>query len=542
MIHATYPHPRSYDSSATFSETVGHAFLRAVAAAPDAPYVDSPEGAFSFAEIYRRAARLQLRLQAAGVERGDVVAVQLPNWWETIVAFYAAWGLGAIVNPITPIYRTSELSQIFATSRPRAVLAPKVFRGTAYAPIIHSALVSAGADAALLLVRDDSGEPPAHAPSAPEFIVVDADPDDVAMLMYTSGTTGRAKGVLHSHRTLLYEADSIGQVFGPDATTVFMPSPLSHITGMLYGVLTPMLTRGRVVLQDQWSPEVAVDLIEAASAAAIVAATPFLRGLIDAYRDRGTTSSLQTFICGGADIPADLISQGMQVMGTRVLRTYGSTEMPTLSIVRPSDGDDVRFDSEGAVIGEAAARTVDADEQQGIGSLEVHGPELFVGYLDPADNERAFTTDGWFVTGDLASISDGGTVRIRGRLKDLIVRGGENISAKEVEDFLLGHPDIDDVAVVGFADEILGERACAVVVTRRPDLGLADLVAHLKAVGIAQQKYPEALLVVEQLTRTVSGKVQKFELRKQVADALSAGRLAVRQPATRQPGEPRQHG
>lgn len=523
VIRPTRAHPHQYPALEAVTETIQATFARAVAANPDATYAVDEDVRLTLAEMARRAGSLQTRLREAGVGPGDVVTLQLPNWWETIAAMHATWGLGAIVNPVTPIYRGTELQGILATSRPKAVLAPADYRELDYSAMIAGALAAVGHEASVLTVR----EPNRADSCADEFEFAAADPDDVAMLMYTSGTTGRPKGVLHSHRTLLYEAQSISDTFGLRADSIFMPSPLTHITGLLYGVLMPLQLGGRVVLMDRWDPDAAVRLIEHDGCTATVSATPFLRGLADSYTRAGIQSSLHTFVCGGADIPATLVATALAVMGTSVARTYGSTEMPTLCIVRPDDAGQVRLATEGRVIGEAEARL--ASEVDGVGELEVRGPELFVGYLDPQDNQAAFTADGWFRTGDLARIAPTGEVAIVGRLKDVIVRGGENISAKEVEDLLMSHAAIRDVAIVGIPDDVMGERACAVVVTDRESLDLADLTSHLATSGIAKQKYPEALYIVPELPRTVSGKVQKFQLREQTVIALAEGRVQTRQ-------------
>ena len=523
VIRPTMSYPHRYQALHACTETIQSTFASAVAANPDLVYVVDEDIRLTLADISLRAGSLQTRLREAGVGPGDVVTLQLPNWWETVAAMHATWGLGAIVNPVTPIYRGIELQGIFATSLPKAILAPDSYRGLDYGAMISGALAAVKHEASVLTVRelaraDSSGD---------EFEFAAAEPHDVAMLMYTSGTTGRPKGVLHSHSTLLYEAKSISDVFGLHGNSVFMPSPLTHITGLLYGVLMPLQLGGRVALMDRWDPDSAARLIERDSCTATVSATPFLRGLSDSYVRLGIRSSLQTFVCGGADIPATLVATAREVMGTTVSRTYGSTEMPTLCVVRPGDGDDVQLVTEGRVIGEAAARL--ASEVNGIGELEVRGPELFVGYLQPEDNIAAFTADGWFKTGDLARIAPTGEIAIAGRLRDVIVRGGENISAKEVEDLLISHVAILDVAIVGIPDDIMGERACAVVVTDLESLNLADLTGHLAKSGIAKQKFPEALYLVAELPRTTSGKVQKFQLRDDVVRALGEGRIQTRQ-------------
>ena len=307
-------------------------------------------GTLSYRELAAQAGAVQRRLRDSGVGAGDVVTVQLPNWWEAVATMHAVWGLGAVVNPVTPIYRGNELRSILGSARPAAVVVPLGWGDTDYEAMVAGALVDVGHHAAVMSV--DRG-----APSAPaEFICSATGPDDVAMLMYTSGTTGHPKGVLHTHRTLAYEAASIADVCGLDGDTVFMPSPLTHITGLLYGVVMPLGIGGAVALLARWDADRAADVIETHGCTMTVAATPFLRGLTRTYAARGVRSSLRTFVCGGADIPAASVVAAESAMGTTVARTYGSTEMPTLCIVRPGDDPALRVSTEGRPIGAAAGR------------------------------------------------------------------------------------------------------------------------------------------------------------------------------------------
>ena len=513
-------HAHTYGSLDAPDETITSVFLRSLNALPNRTYINDGAVSLSINDVAHRAASFQRCLRDYGVERGDVVTLQLPNWWETIVAMHAVWGLGAIVNPVSHINRGRDLETIFDLSRPKVIVTPAFYRDVDYPSMIAQALAAVDHESAVLTLRD-LARPVALLNVNAEFEVVPCDQDDVSMLMYTSGTTGRPKGVLHSHRTLLYESKSIAEIFGLHGDSIFMPSPLAHITGLLYGVLMPLQIGGRVVLMDRWDPAGAVQLIEEYQCTVTVSATPFLRGLADQYAKRNGPSSLHTFICGGADIPANLVAHAKETMGVSVARTYGSTEMPTLCVVRPEDEGEIRLITEGRVIGEARARLTPGSSD--IGQLEVHGPELFVGYLDTAENDAAFTIDGWFKTGDLARITATAEVVIVGRLKDVVVRGGENIGTKEIEELLFSHESIIDVAIVGVPDDLMGERACAIVVSRNPELTLADITTHLGMSRIAKQKYPELLLLLPELPRTVSGKIQKFQLREQALRAIELG-------------------
>jgi cyclohexanecarboxylate-CoA ligase len=347
------------------------------------------------------------------------------------------------------------------------------------------------------------------------------DLDAVCLLMFTSGTTGRPKGVLHSHRTLLADAQSIADLYRMRGEVVYMPSPVGHVTGLVYGVLMPLLMDGSCVLQAEWDAAAGADLIERHGATVCVGATPFLRGLTDEYRRRGQRSALRAFICGGADVPPSLVREAETALDATVARAYGLTEMPTVTCGGPDDPETIRAGTDGRLTGSSQARL--ASPADGAGELEVRGPELCLGYLDPADTASSFTADGWFRTGDLARLGPDQDVTIVGRAKDIVVRGGENISMKEVEDYLAAHPHIADVAIVGVPDDVLGERACALVVARGGAPTLAEMASYLSAQGIARHKLPEYLLVVQALPRTLSGKVQKFRLRQQAAELLTAG-------------------
>ena len=527
MITPTWRGGHAFAASAAQDRTITERLREAAEREPDRVFVIDGTARLTLAGLVEEAARWQARLREHGISRGSLVAVQLPNWWETVAIMYAVWGLGATVNLLTPIYREHDLQVLFTMQPPDAVVAPHRYRGTDHASMISEVLRNCGSRAAILEVRGRAEGSRESSPNPPRYRSETGAPDDVCMLMYTSGTTGRPKGVLHTHRSLLVEAQSIADAFATSGALVFMPSPLTHITGLLYGVLMPVLTEGGVVLLDRWDPDAARELIETHRCEITVAATPFLRGLTDAYTESGAPSSLHYFLCGGAEIPASLIERAELAMGTRISRTYGSTEFPTLSTVHPGATDAHRYSTDGTPIGEARARLA-GGASFGTGELEVSGPEMFAGYLDANDNTHAFTADGWFRTGDLVRIDDDGALTIVGRVKDLIIRGGENISAKEVEDLLVQFDEVRDAAVVGYPDEVMGERACAVIVSSDPELRLSRLARGLEKLGVAMQKLPEALLLVDELPRTVSGKVQKFELRARVRAAIAEGTAETR--------------
>jgi cyclohexanecarboxylate-CoA ligase len=433
------------------------------------------------------------------------------------VAYGAIACLGAVCNPLVTMLRERELSFVMRQARPKVVLIPSRFRSTDFVDLHRAVVNGLERPPRVLVVRPHEGDidPFERAPcdegdGLPPLPAVDIDPGAVTLLMYTSGTTAEPKGVLHHHDSLLAEVHSIVALFDLGADdTVFMVSPLSHISGYLFAFVQGAATGATTVLQDAWEPGAAAELIERHCCRFTLAAPVFLRGLVEIHEARGAPSSLRTFMCGGADVPPDLVARGRAVLEAEVVRTYGLTEMPTLTSGRPSGGD-ANVMTDGFVIEPGECRIEGGGTE---GELVIRGPELFCGYLDPRHND-AFTEDGYFRTGDLARLGADGTVTIIGRSKDVIVRNGEKVSAREVEEQLLAHPDVVDVAVVPLPDGRVGERVGAFVVARpgtEPDVaGLGDF---LRARGLARQKHPERVVLVDELPRTASGKVQKHVLR-----------------------------
>jgi cyclohexanecarboxylate-CoA ligase len=525
VLTATRPHALDYELP---SVTVAACLRRAVTEHGDATAIVEGDFSATFAELATAAERVAAGLRERGVRPGDRVVTQLPNWWESVVVSWGVFLAGAVLVPVVPIYRTREMRFIISQVQPRAVIAPARFRSYPHAAELRTVITGLGIGATVVSVRGETpGAESLHAlldpiPGPPDAT---SRPEDIAVVLYTSGTTSQPKGVLHSHQTLLAEARDVAAWCRLDGSDrVFMASPLSHITGLSYGIVLPVDLGCAVVLQDRWDPQAAVELIEGNGCSFTVSATPFLRGLADAYDGRGP-SRLRVFACGGADIPAELVRRASRVMGTRVVRTYGSTELPTSSMADPFGDLDAGATGEGKPMGRN--EIVVRDEGDGP-ELLVRGPELFLGYLDAELNEAAFTGDGYFRTGDQARVETDFTVHITGRIKDIINRGGEKFSVAEVEALLLECPSVRDVAVVSFPDPVLVERACACVV---PAPGCAptleELREHLLAAGLSVQKAPERLLIVADLPRTASGKVQRFvlrdELRRADAEVASPG-------------------
>ena len=478
----------------------------------------------TFADVSERVERVAGHLAALGIGPGDVVSWQLPNWWEAAVLHHAALRIGALPNPLNPIFRGRELRFVLGQVRPALLVVPQRFRRFDHAALART-LADEGLVERVAVARGETDgaasvdawldEPPAN--TVPEPLQRASAP---ALLLYTSGTTSNPKGVLHSHETLLYELDSLRDVHRITGDDCYLGgSPVTHIAGLVYGLLMPFALGTRTALLDRWDPGRALELIESERATFQTGAPTFLQTLADhpdaARRD---LSSFRLFSTGGANIPTEPIRAAEERLGCTVKRAYGSTEVPTLTATAFDDPDDVRLDTDGRAIGAAEMRIVGPDGQDvpagTEGEILARSPEVFIGYRDPSLDAEAFDDEGWFRTGDLGRVDADGYLRVTGRLKDVIIRGGENISVKEIEDLLAEHPSVADVAVVGMPDPLLGERACAFVATRRgAAFGFDEMVAYLDGREIARQKIPERLVVRARLPKTASGKVMKTALR-----------------------------
>lgn len=497
---------------------------------PDAVAIWDDQVRLSYSSLHMMAKGFAATLQHGGFHAGDALVMQLPNWWEAVVVAWGTFLADGVLVPVVPIYRERELGFILDQVGPAVVVCPAEHRGFRHGDMVSRLMESSEPASRLITVRDAGGETDelmsslgtAPAPLAASNRRSDLSDDRAVLVLYTSGTTADPKGVIHTHATIRAEVDEVARWCGLSGSDerVFMASPLSHITGLSYGIFLPAALGCTVVLQSIWDPAAAVDLIEESVSTFTVSATPFLRGLCEEYKRRSLKSALKTFVCGGADIPQTLVTTAQEVMGTRVLRTYGSTELPTATMTDPTLGTTPA--DEGRPMGGIEIRI--SPDEDGTPELCVRGPELFRGYLDASLNASCFTADGFFRTGDMAIVDDEGCMRVVGRLKDIINRGGEKFSVLEIESVLLEMADVADVAVVAYPDPVLVERACAVVVPdpKRQAPTLAEMRRHIVASGLAIQKAPEMVVAVEALPRTPAGKVKRFELRSMVRDRLPA--------------------
>jgi acyl-CoA synthetase (AMP-forming)/AMP-acid ligase II len=484
-----------------------------------------------------QALRLAGWFMARGLMPGDVISFQLPNWYEVSVIALAARMTGLVINPIPPIYRESELAYILADCGSKLIFVPGTFRKCNHTALISGLRSQLPNLRDVVVVRDEGAlryqDAVAGAPAATSDLPT-IDPASVIIAMYTSGTTGRPKCVLHSHYTYGHRVRAMAVAYGMcEADVTFMPSPVTHITGAIWAFDMPWIAGNTSVLMDVWSPEEGIACIEHNRCTVSGGATPFLQQMLDiAETAPQRLRSMRLFFCGGTTVSPELINRAAAMVPQALFyRAYGSTECITATLGH-SDRKDARFGAEtdGQIVYPVEMRIVDATTSAELpegeeGEIYLRAPGLFVGYLDPSDNLGNFEPDGFFKMGDLGRRVEGDYLVITGRSKDIIIRSGENISPKEVEDALYGHPAVAEVAIVAMPSAQTGEMGCAFIIPRAGQtIALPDVVRFLDQAGLARQKFPEHLVLVDDLPRVPSGKVRKDVLRqqaRQIAEGLA---------------------
>ncbi len=483
---------------------------------------DSPT-TMTFAELNDRVDRIATNLRGLGVDHGDVVSFQLPNWWEFVAIHLACLRIGAVSNPLMTIFRARELEFMVGFAESKVLIVPRVFQKFDYQslaldlqqrlPALQHVLVVGGEGKnsfeAVLLGDVDRASAPERTP---------ATPNDVIQLLYTSGTTGRPKGVMHSSNTLLTSAIQLSERFGLTASDViFMPAPLAHQLGFCLGMMMAIQVGMPLVTMDVWEPAKAAELIAAHKVTYACGSTPFLTDLTETPDiDRLDLDGFRLFLTSGAPILAAGVEQAHAVLGVSVVTGWGMTELIQGTATSPSSSPDEPM-TDGAVFAGGEVRIVDAGHSVlppgEEGNLQFRGSTVFIGYFKRPDL-YGIGDDGWFDTGDLAKLDERGHIRIVGRSKDIIIRGGENIPVFEIENLIYEMPQVKDTALVAMPDTRLGERCCAFV-TLQPgcNLEFADMISFLEKQNLARQYLPERLEILDEMPRTPTGKIQKFVLR-----------------------------
>lgn len=490
--------------------------------------VDAAGKRLSYREVAAQVEVLAANLARLGIGHGDVISAQLPNWPEFVVLHLAATRLGAVTNSLLPIYRSKDIGYILKLARTKLAVIPAEFRGFDYPAtyrelwpqlpeLKHIFVIGEACPADMSPFSDlmrDTG-----AARAPRRAF---DGNDVTVLIFTSGTESSPKGVMHSHNTLMYGNQAGTQRLQLTSDDVaWAVSPIVHATGIEWTLRQAIVLGGTVVLQEIWDPDAALELIERERCTFTCAATPFATMLLDAQAKKPRDlSSFRVFLCGGAAIPATLGAEVRQQLKCNLIPCWGMSECFAATMGDVTDPDNRRWGTDGsampgaevAIFNEERTGTLPAGET---GEIATRGPHVCLGYFrDPERTADTFSKDGWLFSGDLGVLDAGGYLRVVGRKKDIINRGGLKVSVREVEELIARHPAVASNALVGVPDRRLGEKSCAFVVLRPgATLTLAELTAYLDGVGIAKYKLPEYLRVISELPMTPTGKVQKFKLK-----------------------------
>jgi acyl-CoA synthetase (AMP-forming)/AMP-acid ligase II len=499
--------------------TVGAALAQGAVAHPDDAVVfagsDGSADRATLADLHAGARRCAAALHALGVRPGDVVAVQAPADRASTELVEALWWMGAVIVPLVTAYGAAEVAHIVHESGATTYVSPAAWRGVEYAAQAVEHAVEWGLERVVTLGGDAPSGATALAsvPAGAGVPAASPSPADVCCILYTSGSVAAPKGVQHTHETLLAGVTAMP---ADRSTRTLATFPAGHIASLL-ALVRPLSVGGTTVVMDRWSARRAADLIEEHRLTFSTGTPFFLSTLLDeAERANRDISSLTTFLCGAASVPPALVARCAE-RGIVSWRTYGSTEHPGISSGLPDDPVDKRMHTDGRPAPGNEVRIVDEhgdDVPPGEeGQIVSRGPKQFIGYRDASLDDAAFCGS-WFRTGDLGRFDEDGYLVITDRIKDVIIRGGENISAREVEDVLATHPDVVEVAVCAAPDELWGERVCAFV---RPAPGSAPgldaLAAHVMSAGLAAHKAPAQLVVVDDFPRTAAGKVRKQDLK-----------------------------
>ncbi|MCS0717089.1 medium-chain fatty-acid--CoA ligase [Escherichia coli] len=497
--------------------------------------VDNHGATYTYSALDHAASCLANWMLAKGIESGDRIAFQLPGWCEFTVIYLACLKIGAVSVPLLPSWREAELVWVLNKCQAKMFFAPTLFKQTRPVDLILP--LQNQLPQLQQIVGVDKLAPATSSLSLSQIIAdniplttaITTHGDELAAVLFTSGTEGLPKGVMLTHNNILASERAYCARLNLTWLDVFMmPAPLGHATGFLHGVTAPFLIGARSVLLDIFTPDACLALLEQQRCTCMLGATPFVYDLLNLLEKQpADLSALRFFLCGGTTIPKK-VARECQQLGIKLLSVYGSTESSPHAVVNLDDPLSRFMHTDGYAAAGVEIKVVN-DARKTLppgceGEEASRGPNVFMGYFgEPELTARALDEEGWYYSGDLCRMDEAGYIKITGRKKDIIVRGGENISSREVEDILLQHPKIHDACVVAMPDERLGERSCAYVVLKAPhhSLSLEEVVAFFSRKRVAKYKYPEHIVVIEKLPRTASGKIQKFLLRKDIMRRLT---------------------
>lgn len=523
---------RYYDEGFWTADTIADVWNKQASQNAGKTFVTDDTGAsLTYGQIDEMSNAVAAWLADSGVNPGDVVTFQLPTWAEFCPIFIGIAKAGAVMHPVARNYSEDDLIYIMNKVQTRAFICPTYHHTTDHEKLALECVdkVDSLVASRVLLVQKNAQDPKTDMVTFEQlvksgtsnFTAPKVSADDVAVILSTSGTTGKPKQALLTHNNVLFsERAFIGGLSLTSQDVMFMPSPLNHATGFFHGIISPILLGGATILQQDFNADAAIKLINEHHCTWSMGATPFIYDMI-ASMDRNGTSvpSLKLFLSGGAPLPGSLVSCA-KVHGITLCECYGSTESCPHAYVPPEKCDEWNGDWSGITLDGIEIRIVDENRNPVApgeqGEEASRGPNVFVGYLnDPEQTDAVLDDDGWFYSGDLAYMDKEGRLRINGRKKEIIVRGGENISTREVDEACSAWPAIIDQATIGAPDDRMGERICLFAVcapnsAKAPKL--EDLLAFLKSRGVSKRLWPERLEMIDEIPRTATGKVQRFKL------------------------------
>lgn len=507
---------------------------------PEKIAIIDKKSSFTYKQLGKLVDRIALGLLHIGLGKGDVVSFQLPNWNEFIILHYAVTRIGAISNPLIPIYRDREIGYMVGMAESKMIVVPDYFRGFYYPDMIerlshqwpsmkHIYVIGENAPNGMKLFSSLFDEPWEDRMDSSILDEITHDPNEVTEIIFTSGTTGSPKGVMHTHNTLCISTNYwIDRLHLKSDDVLFMASTFAHQTGFGYGVRLPTHIGGTGIYQDIWNPREFIEWVEKEKITFTAGATPFLQDTVQMGGiERYDLNSLRVFVALGAPIPRHLVKEAVKKVPFKILSGWGQTEDGLVTLTRLEDTEEKLTNTDGIPFPGMELKIVDFEGEICApnieGSLLVRGPALFVGYFKRINDTLAEYSDGWFITGDRAFIDEDGYIRISGRNKDIIIRGGENIPVAYVENVLYEHPDISSAQVIAVPDSRLQEKACACISmkTGKSPITMDSMQEFLLGKGLAKQYWPEFIEIMDDFPRTASGKIQKFRLREMINERIT---------------------
>jgi len=499
---------------------------------------DLQNDSYSYAELDEASGRLANFLKDNGIEKGDFISFQIPGWVEFTLIYIACLKVGAVANPILPCLRTGDVAYILNKCESKIYFCPTIYRKFDYLTMAESLIETSEYLQRVVTVEKYAENQRKEIKTLQQILQNDpvyeeknrADADDLAAVLFTSGTESHPKGVMLTHNNIIASERAFAAALNITyLDTIFLPAPTAHAMGFHHGVTVAFMLGATSVLQDRFKAESALKLIEEKKCTCSMGPSPFVYDIVHILqRETYDISSLRFFICGGSPIPRYMFKEAESV-GIKMLGVYGATESVPHATHRLDDVAEKIISTDGRAVADIEIKVVNELRQPVMCGIEgeeaSRGPNVFIGYFkEPELTERVFDSDGWYYSGDFCIMDKDGYLKITGRKKDIIIRGGENLSSVEIEHILLQHPNVKESAIVGMPDSRLGERICAYVALHDTDKSLLikDVQDFFAANKIAKCKWPERIEIVKSLPRTASGKVRKFLLRDDIKAKLNS--------------------